>query len=494
MFPYQTSINLTKSGGQPLYLQLSHQMIKLIESGALSTGAKLPGTRSMASLLSVHRKVVVQAYDELVMQSWIEVFPARGTFVHCKLPIVNYTTISDKEVVCKKRITANFKINKGIPQYASYKPTENAYHLDDGVPDVRLAPIEDLARLHRNIVSKVHNKVHFGYTDPRGNLQLRQALVSFLNDTRGLQFSDENVLITRGSQMGIYLSSKLLLSPGDNIIVGESNYIAADQTFLEHKAVLNRVAVDYHGLVVNEVEELCQEKTIKAVFVTSHRHHPTTATLCAERRMRLLALATKYNFAIIEDDYDYDFHYSNAPILPLASNDHCGNVIYIGAFSKMLAPVLRVGYMIGPKEVIDEAANLRRIIDRQGDAILEMALAKMINQGDMQRHTKKVLKIYKTRRDLFCTLLKELLNDYIEFQIPNGGMAVWVLLDKKYDWKVVRKAMLTYDIVMGTHEKYDLIKADHNGMRLGFSNINKEEITYCLTHLQLVLDNYKSHL
>ena len=128
--------------------------------------------------------------------------------------------------------------------------------------------------------------------------------------------------------MGIYLCSKLLLKKDDYIIVGETNYTSADTTFEQRALQLLRVAVDENGLVTDAIEAICKEKTIKAEYVTSHHHHPTTVTLSAERRIHLLNLAKKYNFAIIEDDYDYDFNYNHSPILPLASHDINGNVIY----------------------------------------------------------------------------------------------------------------------------------------------------------------------
>ena len=174
--------------------------------------------------------------------------------------------------------------------------------------------------------------------------------------------------------MGIYLSSKLVLKDNDYVIVGATNYSAADLTFKYAGATLLRVTVDSDGINTAEIEQLCKKHSIKAVYVTSHHHHPTTVTLSADRRIHLLNLAQTYHFALIEDDYDYDFHYNHAPILPLASHDTNGNVIYIGSVCKTVAPVFRVGYLIAPAAFVEEAANLRRFIDRQGDSLLELTL------------------------------------------------------------------------------------------------------------------------
>lgn len=206
--------------------------------------------------------------------------------------------------------------------------------------------------------------------------------------------------------MALYLASRLLFTPQEYVLVGETNYIAADLTFQYVGARLLRVPVDNDGLCTEMVERLCGTYAIKAVFITSHHHHPTTVTLSAQRRLHLLNLAQTYGFAIIEDHYDYDFHYDHAPIFPLASHDGNGNVIYIGSVCKTVAPVYRVGYLVAPEDFVNQCTKLRRLIDRQGDALLEMTFARFIQNGDLNRHIRKVLKIYHHRRNLFCSLLK----------------------------------------------------------------------------------------
>ena len=325
-----------------------------------------------------------------------------------------------------------------------------------------------------------------------GNEVLRKELTTYLNLTRGLNITKENVLITRGSQMGIYLSSKLLLQKDDIIIVGSTNYTSADTVFVDRKVSLKRVSVDEKGINTKEVEKICKNLQIKAVYVTSHHHHPTTVTLSAQRRIHLLNLAKQYNFAIIEDDYDYDFNYNHSPILPLASHDVNGNVIYIGSVCKTVAPVFRVGYLIAAKEFVDEAANVRRFIDRQGDALLELTFANFIKSGDLDRHIKKVMKVYKARRDLFCKLLKSELSTYFTFEIPKGGMAVWVVLNKKYSWKQVALVAEKHKLEIGEWHRYDFAKTNHNGIRIGFAIYNHEEIYELIKRLKNTMFDLKN--
>ena len=487
MFPYKTSFQLDRKSKEALYLQLSNQFINLIKEGKLTSGIKLIGTRSLAELLSVHRKTVVACYEELLLQGWVESIPKKGTFVHNSLPILHQTDFIKSSINKENKKTGfPFYINDIFPQKAGVKD-ENCIYINDGTSDGRLIPTEEIARTYRRIASKKNIYQEMGYGSTFGNDKLREVLVNYLNSTRGLQISKDNILITRGSQMGIWLSSQLLLKNKDVIIVGETNYASADYNFLDQKASIKRVPVDENGIVTDEIERLCKLQQIKAVYVTSHHHHPTTVTLSAERRIHLLNLAQKYNFAIIEDDYDYDFNYNHAPILPLSSHDINGNVIYIGSICKTVAPVFRIGYLIASKEFVDEAAKLRGFVDRQGDALLELTFADFIKSGDLDRHIRKVLKIYKQRRDLFCKLLKEELNDFFQFETPKGGMAVWVQLNKKYSWKDVSKEAKKHFLEIGEWQRYDLAHTKHNSMRIGFATYNDEEIYELITKFKLTM-------
>ncbi|MEO9572066.1 MAG: PLP-dependent aminotransferase family protein [Polaribacter sp.] len=496
MFPYKTSFQLDRKSKQALYLQLSNQFIKLIKERKLMPETKLPGSRTLSELLNVHRKTVVACYEELLLQGWVESIPKKGTFINAKLPELHQQEFVQKvEVLSTKKVGFQFYKDASLERI-SPEIKEDFMMFNDGISDTRLTPTEDLARTYRRICSKKNIYKEMSYGSLFGNEKLRITLANYLNKTRGLNINKNNVIITRGSQMGIFLSAKLLLQKNDNIIVGQTNYTSADTNFLQRKANLLRVTVDENGLVTDEIEQICQKKSIKAVYVTSHHHHPTTVTLSAERRIHLLNLAKKYSFAIIEDDYDYDFNYNHSPILPLACHDTNGNVIYLGSVCKTVAPVFRIGYIIAPNSFVNEAANQRRFIDRQGDALLELAFEDFIKSGDLDRHIKKVMKVYKARRDLFCKLLEQHFEDVFTFDKPKGGMAVWLTLDKKYSWEIVAKIAHKYQLEIGEWQRYDNAKSGHNSIRIGFAMYNESEMNELINRffktMQDVINQEKS--
>ncbi|MDD7885549.1 PLP-dependent aminotransferase family protein [Flavivirga sp. 57AJ16] len=476
MIPYKTIIKIDRASKQPVYIQLTNQFIDLIKERTLPPQAKLPGSRTLSGLIGVHRKTVIACYEELTLQGWIESIPKKGTFVHKDIPILQQQKWVEKTAGKKSDDTGfAFKRSPVLDRKFPQDYTDDYMYVNDGVSDERLAPIKELSIIYRKIANKKNTLKYMNYGTTHGNPELRATLVSYLNETRGLNITKDNILITRGSQMGMFLASQLLIEKQEYIIVGETNYSSADTTFEFAKAKLLRVKVDKNGLDTNAIEKLCNKYAVKAVYTTPHHHHPTTVTLSAQRRMHLLNLAKTHHFAILEDDYDYDFHYNHAPILPLASHDTHGNVIYVGSVCKTVAPVFRVGYLIAPKTFVDECARLRRFVDRQGDAILELTFSNFIKEGSLDRHIKKVVKIYKARRDLFCKLLKEALSDYLSFDIPKGGMALWVTLNKNYSWDVVTKAAKQQKLIISEWQRYDAMDLKHNAIRMGFSCYNETE-------------------
>lgn len=464
-----------KAADIAIYLQITNSIINNIRSGRLRRGLKLPGSRELAAMLNIHRKTMLAALDELMAQGWIEMIPRKGTFVVQNLPEIKPKKIKHDETLGQYPSRTIFSLDEKrvIPFLRSrFNPTAKLM-INDGFPDVRLAPTELFLRELRSLTHQRAFKKYYEYGNTQGPAYLLETLSPFLNDTRGLPISPKNILITKGAQMGIYLAGRLLVNPGDQVIVGEPGYFGATLTFQQVGATINRVSVDENGIDVDAIETLCKKKKIRLLYVIPHHHHPTTVTLTPERRMRLLELAAYHKFAIIEDDYDYDFHYTSNPVMPMASLDHHGNVIYIGTLSKTLVPAIRIGFMVAPENFIQAASGMRRWIDRQGDALMEVALAELYKNGTMSRHIKKVVKLYRERRDYFCELLKDKIGDRISFKIPDGGMSVWAKFN--VDLKRVAEIAGTKGLAMSDGMIYNGPGVNYNASRLGFASLNFKE-------------------
>ncbi len=484
-----TLLLLDKASTTPVFLQLAGQLTQLIRAGTLVPGARLPGTRQLAGQLHLHRQTVVAAYNDLLAQGWLESRVGSGTFVATHLPMVQPQALAVGPV----------SIPTQLPQQPGYSFEQASYlaravltnsgglRLDDGFPDIRLAPMEELSRAYRSYFRWGNVQQHFGYADTKGHPLLREQLSQHLNETRGLHTTPNTILITRGSIMGLHLVSQVLLRPGDVVVTGETTWAGATMNFQRTGASLFTVPVDQHGLDVDALALLCQRHPIRLVFVTPHHHYPTTVTLRADRRVRLLQLAEQYGFVILEDDYDYDFHYLSRPILPLASADQQGMVVYVGSLTKSVAPAFRIGYIVAPVALIDELARLRRIIDRQGDQMLEFALGQLFKTGDMKRHFRKALRTYHARRDLFCDLLTSQLPNVIQFTKPDGGMAVWAQFDPAIDMVALAQQAGRVGLYLADGLGHNPPGQHLNGTRLGFASSTEAELAQSVGVLKRVI-------
>lgn len=475
MLPWKTIIQIQKDCDTPIYLQIANSVIQEMRKGRVGPGIKLPGTRQMAEILEVHRKTMVRAYEELDAQGWIEMHPSRGTFTSKELPEKNARRLSNNQKRNSFPTTTGYlvKVNNSIRN--PVLPLRHIMGFHDG-PDMRLIPSDELGRAYKSVLSRHTYLKYMSYVETHGVQKFRTILSDYLNGSRGLQTTYENILVTRGSQMAMYLLSLVLFSKGDTVIVGDSNYYYADHVFLMAGMQLARVKVDDYGIDVDAIEKLCRRKKIKALYITSHHHYPTTVTLSAARRIKLLSLAEKYGFIIIEDDYDYDFHYLSSPLLPLVSADTKGMVVYIGTLSKTIAPAIRTGYIIAPQNLIQELARVRQLIDTQGDPIMELALAEMFEEGHIKRHLKKAQLIYHKRRDFLCGLLKEKLPDIIDFKIPDGGLAIWAKYHKLVPLPPLTEKLRAQGLILSNGLIHNTSSQSINATRMGFGWMNEEEI------------------
>jgi GntR family transcriptional regulator/MocR family aminotransferase len=297
-----------------------------------------------------------------------------------------------------------------------------------------------------------------------------------LSATRGLVVESDHVLVTRGSQMALYLDARAVISPGDVVAVEDPGYRPAWEAFRLAGARLVPLPVDTQGVSTPALAALAERERVRAVYVTPHHQYPTTATLSPGRRLALLDLARVARLAIIEDDYDHEFHYEGRPILPLASADRAGSVIYVGTLSKVLAPGLRVGYLVAPTPLIESAAAVRSFVDLQGDHALEAAVADLIEDGLVQRHVRRARRAYHARRDALAAELAARLGDALTFAVPQGGMAIWARATDRVDVSAWERAAEARGLLFQSGGRFAFDGRPTPHLRLGFGLLDESEL------------------
>ncbi|UQA56911.1 PLP-dependent aminotransferase family protein [Polyangium aurulentum] len=481
--PWRLDLPLDPESRTPLYLQLVQAVIRDIRRGRLKPGDALPGARTLAGALGVTRKTVVTAMDELVTQGWLSTEPARGTFV---APAPPAHAVADADL--RSRPPPEPPRPPGSAQgarggAAARGRARGTLAFDDGAPDPRLAPVEALARAHRRALLEL-TRAGLGYGDPRGDIALRALLAAFLNQARGLSVDADQVLITRGSQMALFLAGRALLrEPGDRIAVEDPGYRPAWEAFRLGGAELVPVAVDAEGLCVDQLADLPQRPPLRAVYATPHHQYPTTASLSPRRRARLLELAAARGFTVIEDDYDYEFHFDGRPLLPLSSSGDLGSVVYVGSLSKLLAPWVRVGYLVASRALVQRAAALREVVDRQGDPALERAIAELLEDGELQRHARKARRAYEERRDLLADLLRSALPGDLSFQVPAGGLALFCEARGVVDLERWRARAEERGLLFNPGRAHAFDGAPRPWLRLGYASLAPEELREAVARL-----------
>ncbi|OCB68566.1 GntR family transcriptional regulator [Flavobacterium piscis] len=456
--PWSLEIQLDKKSNTALYLQIADAIINAIKSGKLSSGNALPGSRQLAVLLHVNRNTVIEALDVLTAEGWLITMDRKGTFVADVLP--------------------ESGLEKKQQQKANTTEEEIKPHLvfDDGLPDSRLAPMTDLARAYREIFNRKSRWQIMGYSNEFGNTEFRKAIAQMLNFKRGMNISLDQICITRGSQMAMYLAAHSLFSKGDFVMIENPGYQPAWKAFENAGAALLPVSITPDGLNLDEVEQYLKKyNAIKAIYVTPHHQFPTTVTMSLKKRLKLIELSNKYGFTIIEDDYDHEFHFGQRPILPISSYETAQNFIYIGTLSKIVAPALRIGYLVSTPERIEKVGEHRKIIDVQGDNIMEEAVLHLINEGIIKRHLKKTNLIYKAKRDYFESLCKQHLKDKITFTKPEGGLAFWIVPNATIDLPFVCQQLLAKGIKIMNPENFSCTNSA-SGFRLGYASLTEQQM------------------
>lgn len=474
--PWDFDIQLQRQSGTGLHIQIAQALIEEIRRGRLVRGSPMPGTRELAERLLVNRKTVVLAYDELVAQGWLEAQGRRGTFVAAAFPVLeNRLTQQMRVQSVESALIGSGSLlaeSEDVPWGDSHQA--GLIDFNDGVPDSRMIPYAALSRAFRHALIKTSRNNQLGYGDPRGSLALRQSLARMLNMERGLACTEESICLVRGSQMGIYLAARILVRPGDCAVFETLSYTPAREAFRSCGATILNVKQDSHGLIPEDIEQLCRKHRVRAVYVTPHHQYPTTIMMPADRRLRLLALAEQFDFAIVEDDYDHEFHFDHRPMFPMASVDRDGKVIYVGSMSKGLAPGLRVGYIAASAHIVKRCAAAVMQIDRQGNAITELAVNELMESGELKRHLRRALRIYGQRRDAAVQVIHSELAGLVSFDTPPGGLALWLRLQNVLDARSLTTRALTHKLRLVPPTQFSDGASPVSGIRIGYASMDEE--------------------
>lgn len=471
----------------PLFVRIARGISEDIARGRFRAGQKLPGTRALARELSVHRNTVVAAFEELESQGWIQTEPARGSFVTDVRALDRMPKLRPPRPSIPENPAFDFTPPGGLELPAA-PPPRGMLMLHGGLPDLRLFPTEVLSRAYRRALRSSGAEL-LDYADPRGDSRLRAALSDMLSDSRRLAARPENIVVTQGAQQALWLIARTLIRRGDTVLVEAQGYPPAWAALRDQGARLVAVPVDAHGVQVDAVERELKRRRVRALYLTPHHQYPTMAVLHPARRARLLELAKAHGTILIEDDYDSEYHFEGRPVLPMASADRSGSVLYVGTLSKVLAPGLRIGYVAAPRSVAEALSRRRLPVDRQGNALTERAVAELLEDGELQRHAWRMRREYEGRRAALVHALDKELQGRVRFEVPPGGLSLWVRALPPLDvtrW-AKRSEELGVHFLAGHRFAFDGRCTGH--ARIGFARLDEAELARAVRILRRAADD-----
>lgn len=477
----QLQITLDQNSKQSLQNQIFESIRQQILSGQLKANTLLPSTRTLSEQLNVSRNTVVLSYDRLIAEDYICSRSSIGTFVNPNLPESALTIIKD-ETKTKSREKQN-KDNHSIVFQGRVHTLENPIKkkLDIdfwvGRPDPDSFPIQSWRKLMMRYLNQSPASNMTEYHDPAGIEELRQAIVEYLRPARGIDATQDQVIITNGSQQALNIVARLLIKEGTKVITEDPCYEGAACVFESYGAEVKSVGVDDHGLKVADLPQT----PINLAYVTPSHQYPLGSTLSLDRRIRLLEWARQVGTYIVEDDYDSDFRHNGSPLTALAGQDPYGSVIYLGTFSKSIGAGLRIGYVVVPEELIEKALAVKTLMDN-GHAWLDQAvMADFISTGTYEKHLRRIRRVYIDRRDALVTALKENFGNVSLAGMEGGMHLVWNLPDYFPDASVVKKIAEEVGVgvyTLKTAAAHEFVNSELNKRTLimGYSSLTENAI------------------
>ena len=483
-------LGLEDSSLTPLYAQLYNRLREAILGGRLRSGVRLPSTRELASELGISRNTVMNAYDQLQSEGYLEGRVGFGTCVSSSLPdeLLRVRAREAQEIGPRsgRGLSRRGKLLSGTPPTVSdYQDRPRAFQ--PGLPALEEFPIRVWRNLHNKVWRRPPREL-LGYGDPAGYRPLREAISDHLCTTRAVRCSWEQVIVVAGSQQALDLSARLLLDPGDAAWVENPGYPGARAALTGAGARLVPVSVDNHGLDVSNGEAACREARL--AYVTPSHQYPLGTTMSLPRRLDLLDWAKRADAWILEDDYDSEFRYSGRPFESLQGLDTGGRVVYAGTFSKVLFPALRLGYLVVPQDLVDAFTAARELTDLHSPSIEQTVLADFIAGGHFIRHVRRMRALYAARQKVLVEAASQTLAGILEVRSSESGLHLVGRLPDAADDRAASRLAAERGVEAIPLSWYADGASRHKGLMLGYAAVSEEEIWKGACRLAMALDGF----
>ncbi len=469
--------------GQPLYRQLYAAIREGILRGDLKLGIRLPSTRTLGRELGLSRNTVMSAFEQLHAEGYLDCRTGAGSFVVGSLAEslrkthAQHTGSMRKEAILRARLARRGQAM--LDAWTPETPAGSPRAFIPGIPALDAFPHRQWNRCVRDAASKL-DQAALNYGPSGGYLPLRKALAAYLAAARGVRCEAQQILLVSGVQQGLDLITRLLTDPGDPVWIEEPGHPGARGVFMAGQTRLIPVPVDNNGLDIDEGIRRCP--VARLAYVTPSHQSPGGVLMSLSRRMQLLEWARQSDAWLIEDDYDSEFRYKGRPIAALQGLTEDARVLYLGTFSKVLAPGMRLAYLVVPDALVEVFCAGRRLLDTHSPIPLQIAMTKFIEEGYFTSHIRRMRRLYEERQDSLLAAVKDSLMDWVTMSPSASGMHLIGYLRQGRDTTYSELAA-SQGISVPPLSNYYIGNTDTSGLLFGYACVTPERITAAVRQL-----------
>jgi GntR family transcriptional regulator/MocR family aminotransferase len=476
----------------PSYRRLYEQIRAGILSGQLAAGSRLPPSRALAVEAGVSRNTVLTAFEQLLAEGYLEGRRGSGTFVSRVLPdeLLSPRTRSvasrDRRPVARRlsargeRIAAAPRVP--LPSVVGMPDELPAFQI--GLPALEAFPSELWSRLFSARMRRPGHEL-MRYGDPAGYAPLRKAIAAYLGTARGVRCTADQVIIVAGSQQALEFCARVLLDPGDPAWLEDPGYLGARAALVSAGARIVPVPVDDHGLDV--AAGIAREPDARLAFVTPSHQFPLGSTMSLERRLALIDWAARTGSWVVEDDYDSEFRYVGRPLTALQGIDKHSRVVYVGTFSKVLFPALRLGYLVAPPDLVDAFTAAHLSADMHAHVLEQAVLTDFMTGGHFARHLRRMRVLYAERQTALVRDAEQLLGDSLRIRTSEGGLHLIGWLPEAQDDRAVAQRAAEYGVHVWPLSLHCLEPGLAPALLLGYAGVTPADIRAGLARLDRAL-------
>ena len=484
------------NGAEPLYMQIYGSIRDAILDGRLESRSRVPSSRQLAEKLGISRMTVVNAYDQLFAEGYLEGRRGSGTFVASRLPEdflrakTRPVSEANQHKPPRSVSLSNYgkRISRDTVRIADHHSASNVVPFQHSVISSKDFPFEVWAKLNQKHL-KYSTNLLGGYGDSAGFAPLRETIADHLRSTRGVRCDAGQVVITAGTQQAIFLIAKLLLEPNDEVWLEDPCHLGTRDVMTAMNAKVVNIPVDDEGLDISRANR--RKRPSKLVYVTPSRQFPLGVTMTLRRRLSLLEWAKDNKAWIIEDDYDSEFRYTGRPLPALQGLDRDERVLYVGTFSKTGFPGLRLGCLVLPPDLVDVFKSARSLIDLHSPLIDQMVLADFISEGHFERHVRRMRTLYHERQLILVHEAKKYLNGLVDVQPSDAGMHLIGWLPDGVDDRSVSEHLRGRGLLASPLSRYTDRKLERSGLLLGYTAFNDRQIKKGVQDLAAAFDSFR---